>query len=321
MNNTGPIELLLGIDCGGSHTCCLAVNIEADRLQYGHSGPSNPLSVGAEAAKAAVDQAVEGALRGWNVPVHRIAVQVGSADEELTPAAPHLQNLQRFSQVFVSSDVYCAWAGAGLLQPGTSVVAGTGSIGLVVQPDGTCLRRGGWGPLLGDEGSGYALGIHALRALLQDWEEGNGMGPFSKALMSHLGLTTCDDLWPWVYAVPFPRDEIAALSSFVDGQASQGDDTARALLECTAEELAGLSIRCLDAAAVKTLWCLGGVFRSAVVAESFAPKVRQAVPKADIQRPQSPPEAGAAMLAYRRCGGSDIAGFCRRLIQQLEGRR
>lgn len=74
----------------------------------------------------------------------------------------------------VASDAVTSHAGALGCEPGVVLAAGTGAVVLAVGPDGTRHQADGWGPWLGDEGSGAWLGLHGLRAVLR---AADGRGP------------------------------------------------------------------------------------------------------------------------------------------------
>ena len=76
--------------------------------------------------------------------------------------------------VAVASDAVTSHAGALNGEPGVVLAAGTGAVALAIGPDGTRRQADGWGPWLGDEGSGAWLGLHGLRAVLRATD---GRGP------------------------------------------------------------------------------------------------------------------------------------------------
>jgi N-acetylglucosamine kinase-like BadF-type ATPase len=121
---------------------------------------------------------------------------------------------------------------------GVAMVAGTGSIAFARAPDGRTSRAGGWGYLLGDEGSGYALGMAALQALAR---AADGRGPetrLSKLLLDRLKLTRPDELIATIYQNRLDRPAIAALAPLVIEAADAGDDIAAAIVRNGAQQLA-----------------------------------------------------------------------------------
>ena len=225
----------------------------------GKGGPANPLSVGRTPRPRRSRRRCR--QPGGLAPQRVAAVHVGSADEALDPTAPYLTYLRCFPKVTVSSDVYAAWAGAGPLQPGTIVAVGTGSMALAVTVDGRQMRRGGWGYLLGDEGSAYSIGIAALRSAAAQWEQGLLDHPFLLQLLQHVQARSMEELWEWVYREKMPRAEIAGLSRAVDQWAAQGSTPAKTILARAGEEIEGLAAA-VASSRERRVWYSGGVFRS-----------------------------------------------------------
>lgn len=144
------------------------------------------------------------------------------------------------------SDADIALDGALGGQPGILALSGTGSIVLARAADGTTLRVGGWGYLLGDEGSGYAIGRDAMRHLTQ-WIDAGAPADdppdvhrLARRLAQRLGIApTPDGLLEWLRGQPHPRSAIAAQAAFVATCADEGLPEAIAILHQAAEALAG----------------------------------------------------------------------------------
>jgi N-acetylglucosamine kinase-like BadF-type ATPase len=117
---------------------------------------------------------------------------------------------------------------------GLAIVAGTGSIAWARAPDGRTARAGGWGSLLGDEGSGYALGVAALQAVAR---AADGRGPktlLTERLRAHFAVATPQELIPIVAA----KGKCARCAPLVLAAAAEGDAVARQIIEQGARELA-----------------------------------------------------------------------------------
>jgi N-acetylglucosamine kinase-like BadF-type ATPase len=121
---------------------------------------------------------------------------------------------------------------------GLAVVAGTGSIAHGLTPDGRTARAGGWGHLLGDEGSAYWLAVAGLRAVAA---AADGDGPqtcLTPRLLGALGLTEPQDLIPTVYADGYDRAALAALAPLVLSAAAE-DAVAAEIVDGATRALAG----------------------------------------------------------------------------------
>ena len=121
--------------------------------------------------------------------------------------------------------------------PGILLIAGTGSIALGRHETGREGRVGGWGSLLGDEGSGYAIGLEALRRVARN---ADGRGPETRlreAVLSRLSLDGVDALVAW--SAQAEKAEIASLVPAVVESSRRGDAVAGEILVKAVEELSG----------------------------------------------------------------------------------
>jgi len=135
----------------------------------------------------------------------------------------------------VVEDVYLAHAGA-VGGPGTVLCAGTGTNVLAVGPAGRCSRLDGWGPLLGDRGSGYAIGLAGLRAAAAALD---GVGPATTLTREFPGAVGGTDL---AGLQRFYRDPqvVARISGFAPAvmAAADHDDVARTICAAAVDDLA-----------------------------------------------------------------------------------
>src|SRR5207237_4016708 len=127
-------------------------------------------------------------------------------------------------------------AGAGN-EPGIVVIAGTGSIVYGRNAQHVAARAGGWGHILGDEGSGYWIGREALAAVMR---ADDGRGPETRLtgdVLEHFNITSTSQLPRIVYDRELPRMSVAALGPIVQQAREQGDVVAMRILEHAADEL------------------------------------------------------------------------------------
>jgi glucosamine kinase len=140
------------------------------------------------------------------------------------------------TRISVISDGETALYGALGGSPGILVIAGTGSVAYGRSPDGRLERCGGWGMMLGDEGSGFQIGRAGLRAALLAVD---GRGPPTELLpllLDVLGLTGPDAIPPWIGRAP--KADVSALAVHVMQLAQTGDSAAREIIVEAALDLA-----------------------------------------------------------------------------------
>ncbi|HEX6940025.1 MAG TPA: BadF/BadG/BcrA/BcrD ATPase family protein [Longimicrobiales bacterium] len=233
-------EIYVGIDGGGTGATAVAVDGEGNELARVRGGaalvrPTDP-GAGASALADLVDRVARAA--GGRLPVTGLCCALAGAGREAErralAAALHREAVA--VRLRVTSDADAAFHDAFGDAPGILLIAGTGSIALGRAADGHAARAGGWGALLGDEGSGYALGLAALRAAVRAHD---GRGPATALLaaaLAHAGATAADELIAWAGAAA--KAEIAALAPAVFAAAREGDAVAAEIVARAAAELA-----------------------------------------------------------------------------------
>ena len=249
---------VLGLDIGGSKTHAILADVGlADAVVKDDDGgaplvqgvaectvgSANIASVGPDEAAAALDDLA--ARLGIGDPAnHGIHTVFAGAAGANTPAArERLTGLlsQRFpgARIQVDHDTRIILA-AGGLTAGTVLISGTGSAAWAKVVDGREARAGGWGYLLGDEGSGYAVARSAVRNALQESDDGLPAGPLTSQLLAQTGAAEPAELLDLFYRRP-ERRFWAGLAGTVFGLAAS-DAASAAIADDAAQQLAGLAL-------------------------------------------------------------------------------
>ncbi|MGE5272221.1 MAG: BadF/BadG/BcrA/BcrD ATPase family protein [Verrucomicrobiota bacterium] len=300
-----------GIDGGATKTVAAVLSLDTFDLRFGHGGPSNVDAVGVAAAASAIRDALREALGEAGVDAGAVGTAViglaGTPSEELAESvggdfAPGVAS-------YFVNDVIAAWASGTWLEPGVAVISGTGSHVFGVNAAGESWRTGGWGHILGDEGSGYWLGLSGMRAALRYRD---GSGPETVLLDSAVAfyqLEAVEDLQPLVYGKPLTKREIAAFTEEVEKAATAGDRVAAALYETAARELAAQTrapIEKLRLDGAFKVALVGGVFASGeLLRKPFEASVQAFAPRAQFVVPEIPPVGGSLLLGLRAEGVAD----------------
>lgn len=232
---------LIGLDIGGSTTRGMLFR-DGRAVRHARGPSTNVQNVSTDAAAAALRDVFGELGAGPCVPV---VAGAGGVD---TPAdAARLEALIR-SVSGVSSEAPVTAVhdtrlilAAGGHTTGIAVIAGTGSVAWGIDSTGRERRAGGWGYLLGDEGSGYWLGRETVRAVLRanQREPGAAPDPFTREVLLHTGVPSAVDLIAAFHDRP-ERSFWASLSRTVVEYAAGGDDTALDLTHRAADELHAL---------------------------------------------------------------------------------
>ncbi|HEX9037369.1 MAG TPA: BadF/BadG/BcrA/BcrD ATPase family protein [Ktedonobacterales bacterium] len=231
-------DFFLGVDGGGSKTRAVVVDGAGVERGAATTGCSNYKVAGlGGAARNIADAAAQaGAGAGHSGPC--AAAWVGLAgidgDADLALLTPHLRGLARTVRLTNDAELLLA---ALPDQVGVALIAGTGSIAVGRNAAGIAARAGGWGHLLGDEGSGYTLGQQALIAALRA-ADGRGQPTILlERILTEWGATNAEALADRVYGEE-NRGAIAYLAPLVLRAAHEGDAAARRITRRGARELA-----------------------------------------------------------------------------------
>ena len=246
-------DLLVAVDGGGTRTRAAVADLDGRILARGFGPSSNLQDLGLEAVGKALTTAIEGALMqvpgaGWKGegPVWQTgrlaAICFGLAGVDTREDEARLSQwvrdqgvAARFSILNDSELVLACGTPEGA---GVALISGTGSICLGRTTDGRTARVGGWGPLMGDEGSGYQLALRALRLAAQA-ADGRGDNPaLLRAALTHWSSPDAFALMQQVYAPATTPADIAGFAASVLDLAARGDATAGSLVDEVARELA-----------------------------------------------------------------------------------
>ncbi|BAS26254.1 N-acetylglucosamine kinase [Limnochorda pilosa] len=306
------MQLVLGVDGGGTKTRAVLVDARGNLLGSCDGGPSNLQNVGEDGVRRVLRAVIEGTVRKAGTKIEAvgaIAMGAGGLDtdhdrraydrilDDLLPAG-----VQR---VLVNDAIIALYSGTRGA-PGVVIVAGTGSIVAGHDARGNEVRVGGWGYLGGDEGSAFDIGRSGLAAALQA-EDGRGeftlMGDL---LCRRYGVDSVRNLLPMIHSYSTPQRLIASLALVVDEAAVQGDRLARSILKRAAGELiraasTGLGRLGLTGADARVV-LVGGVFCSDLVRSAVMEGMRERVPGVQVVVPEVEPVAGAVMIALRQLG-------------------
>jgi N-acetylglucosamine kinase-like BadF-type ATPase len=249
-------DLLLVVDAGGTKTAAWLVDpakVGNGRvLGKGRANAGNPLSTGFTESTRAIGEAIEAALgdaKHEGRPARAMLSIAGAANPRLRDHfLDWAQSEKLANRVAVVPDVLPVLAAGTPDCCGIALIAGTGSVALARSADGHTQLCGGWGYLLGDEGSGYSIGRAALRHALHCMESGSPRQPLVKDVLEKTTVNSVMELTKAVYEQPFPRTAIAGLAPIVVRAGDNGDEDARAILDEAARQLANLvsrAARCL----------------------------------------------------------------------------
>jgi N-acetylmuramic acid 6-phosphate etherase len=201
------------------------------------------------------------------------------------------------------------------------ILSGTGSSCFARNADGKTVRFGGWGHMLGDKGSGYEIGLRALKESVQFLDEEGHWPALGRTLLQSLQMNEPEDLIDW--AKTAAKSEMAALAVEVFSAASKGDKMSRRILADAAESLANDAVRCarrLIKAGSPVEFILAG---SVLLKQpGFARQVRAQLlklwPAGRVINLQQDSVCGALELAWEHFGAGPVGARKMQPIQEPE---
>ncbi len=238
MKNT-PIRLFAGFDGGGSKTACALADERGRLLGEGEGGPSNYLYCGNETALASMQRALLGAFESAGLAPRTLeGAYVASAAIRTYDGERHVPffaGCVDACTLTCEGDIYPIWYAGAREKPAVVSIVGTGAITYLFRGS-EYVRVGGWGPLLGDEGSGYDIGLGALKRALWMYDgRSEREDGFLEAVLSHFDVSDPRQLIGAV-KTDDARKRIAALARAVCELSAQGSRAANELLDSAAGE-------------------------------------------------------------------------------------
>ncbi len=301
---------VLGIDAGGTKTVALLADADGRILGEGRAGAANLQTEGELEVEKILHTVIEHATDGRQATP--AAVCLGMAGVDRQDDAQIIRDVMRRlgfrSNTLIVNDALIALvAGAGD-SPGVVLISGTGSIAYGVSAQRIAARAGGWGPTLGDEGSGYWIGRRALAAVMR---ESDGRGPrtaLTALVLRHFSLSRPEGLVAEIYHQPKGRRDIAALGAVVDQARADGDPVAIDIMNHAADELALAAASVISRLEMRgdqfPVLLAGGMLKeSAWLAAGVRTRMAEVAPRATVGALTQEPAVGAVRLALTEARG------------------
>jgi glucosamine kinase len=300
------VRFVMGVDGGATKTLAAVLDLQEQALHLGHGRSSNADSVGAHAATDSLVRATDEAIGRAGIEREQLdAAVLAIAGTDTDAVAVHVRERCPGTWVVVN-DVVGAWATATAARPGVGVISGTGSNVLGVGPNGRAWRAGGWGHVLGDEGSGYWLAVQSIKAALADRE---GSGPetaLSAAVIDFFEVQSVEALATLVYSKPLSKGEIAAFAIETARVAHAGDIVARGLYARAAGELARQIAAVVEQTSLADDFPVGLIGSAFKAGELFvaplAGAIREFATGAQVAVVEMAPVGGCVLLAALAAG-------------------
>lgn len=321
----------VGVDGGATKTECVVADKNGRCIGTGFAGPAGYHNLGADAALSNISRCVRMACAEAGVSPAEVSVAclgLASMDSESDFDALRAGTRWVGRKVVLENDSTIALAAAFAGGPGIVAVSGTGSVVRGVGGSGEQLRMGGWGYLIGDEGSAFDIGRRAIMEVTK-FSDGERRDPgLFPTIAKEFGIKTPSEIQRSIYGEGDPVRRIASLAVSVSRLASDGNQAASKILQEAGRQLADLVLavakRLEFGASHYKVSFMGGVFASPFVLTSFKKRIQTKDRRAEIVRPLLRPSFGALILALKTDGvelSPLLLANLRRADKYVSGRR
>lgn len=303
---------VIGVDGGGTKTIGVLANYDGSVLAQFTGGASNYQVAGGKKLKAELENIFNNLLRLSKFPKQKVShIYLGLAgagrESDRSEIKALLADTSFAKGITVESDARVALAGAFGGKPGIILIAGTGAICFGKNVGSPVVRAGGWGYLLGDEGSGFFIGQQAIIAALKDLDGRSEKTSLRQLFESKYRLKQLDEIIPLIYKGKIDRTEISNLAPLVYEASQRGDAVAMNIIRSNGQELGKLARAVAEKLNLRHkpihIAIIGGLFnfKEAFVNEIYK-ELYELSWDIEISEPRFPPAIGAVILSLEKCG-------------------
>jgi N-acetylglucosamine kinase-like BadF-type ATPase len=322
--------MFLGVDGGGSKTAYALIDADGNLQAARVGGRVDYVSDGLFEARAELLAGIQTTLASKSITAADVAFAfVGlpayGEDPEAVAILDSMPSaILATGRYRCGNDMLCSWAGSLACVDGISVIAGTGSMAYGAYA-GREARAGGWGELIGEEGSAYWIAREGMNLFSRMSDGRLPRGPLHRLVRERFRLDEDVHLVSRIHRSEAKRrDAFARFAPLVHEAATAGDAEAAAIFSRGAKEL----VECVNAVrralevpagAVLPVSHSGGVFEHApAMVEAFRAGIAAAPFPFEYRAPQLPPAVGAALYAARVAGSDLASAAVQRLRTQCE---
>ena len=302
-------KLIIGADGGATSTKLVATDDRGTVLGYGKCAGINYNYIGMDRSRQNLKDGVDRLLVDLGMPdydhisIGHCALSDEATDEEKRLFCGHLFDPKMMT---LHSDAHMTLYGTTLQNPGIVIVSGTGTMCVGRNIHNRTLTAGGWGFLLGDEGSSYYIAWCGILSAVRHFEGRGEHTAITEKLMQYCKISNMRDLINWLYVPSVDFSRIAGFAGYVVECAREGDNVAAEIV-CRAVdaliETGSYLIKELDMTN-GTIGIYGGLFEyNPDITETFSDKMKRLHPGFSIGFPEFSPELGA-IIGYFISNGS-----------------
>lgn len=298
------MNYIIGVDGGGTKTEAVAYNLTGEKISEGKAGCGN-LLLGEKQAIINIIDAIKECL----VPLKNEGCQyiclglAGYGGVKNTKGIKDALSDAFNIPFMIVNDGIIAHAALLKGKNGILTISGTGSVSIGIQND-IEKSAGGWGHILGDEGSGYWIAMQVFIKMTQEEDEGLSYSDLTKLILTKLGYQSALELKKYIYTST--KAEIASFVPIIVQQAKVGDDFAKNILKQAGDHLAKITLdvcKKLNFDNNVTIAIKGSVLTNIpIVQTSFIRKIKQEKPEVQFILKDVSSTLGCYYLALKYMG-------------------
>jgi N-acetylglucosamine kinase-like BadF-type ATPase len=301
------MKYLIGFDCGATKTECAIADINGKILYTTSGGAANYLVTGADETSKIILSLLNDCIKKFNADYSEIEnILIGAAGAGRKEDAEKLESSlhQIFSadgikikSLTVVSDAQIALHGAFPNEAGCILIAGTGSIIYGKDEKGSIYRAGGFGRLLGDEGSGFSIGRKGLQAVAKYFDGRGDETLIVKLIEEKYSIKSEDELITKVYKEDF---DIASIAEVVIIAAKHEDQIAHQILHEESDNLIqhiSTMMKKMNAIDLRVSFAGSLISNNNIYSDMLRDKIKTSLPSVKIVAPKHSPIEGAILLA------------------------
>ena len=297
------MDYIIGIDGGGTKTVGLLTTTEGEEISKIKNGPSNYHVVGVETTYQVLNDIIKALTSQIDCTHDNLVICIGMAglgrEDDKKIINEICDKIEITTQRILTHDAHIALVG-GIGKPeGIIVISGTGSIVYGIDSHENEIRAGGWGYLIGDEGSGYDIAIKGLQAVAKATDYRQPSTILTELYLTQLNLEDPKQLIRWVHAAE--RNEIAQLSGTVFEGMENGDRTAIGIIETATDELVCAVESVIRQTTFRDTINIvlngGNLIHQRVFSDNLENKLHEKLDNISVMFPKYDPVNGAILLA------------------------
>ncbi|MNI03117.1 Glucosamine kinase GspK [compost metagenome] len=304
------LPYVIGIDGGGTKTEAVVLGTDEQLLVTLTGKATNQHAIGFDSAMQHLRELIQ---EVWSTlayePKNCIGITIGlagvdTAEEKqkvLHALDLYMKQLNIHVPIWISNDAEIGLMATLGKQEGIVAISGTGSIVYGITSEGHKVRVGGWGHLLGDQGSGYQIGLASIRAVMSSYDGTLSATLLTKLVIEAYQLESVLELKSLIYAPHITKQDIASFARICIVAAEQQDECALRIIEQSASELASQATALIHKHPSFTkgdLVLSGSIFMySPTFTKCFETLLNESFTQLHIHKARRTPAFGAALLA------------------------